>query len=89
MFPTPSHPDIKPAGPDLISDIKRCAPIAEPVAAIGPVIGIGGIDPVNAGLVMDAGADGVAVIGAIWGSADPETAARRLRASIDERRESD
>jgi thiamine-phosphate diphosphorylase len=85
MFLTPSHPGIKPSGPGLVSDIKRSAP----PGVIGPVIGIGGIDPDNAGLVMDAGADGVAVIGAIWGSADPEAAARQLRASIDQRRESD
>ncbi len=83
MFPTPSHPDVKPSGPGLVSDVKRSMPVGE----IGPVIGIGGIDPSNAGAVMDAGADGVAVIGAIWGSVDPETAARRLRERIDERRE--
>lgn len=85
MFPTPSHPDVKPSGPDLIRDIKRSGPIAE----TGPVIGIGGINRSNVGAVIAAGADGVAVIGAIWGSANPEAAARQLRTSIDERREND
>ena len=43
-----------------------------------PVIGIGGITAANAGLIKDAGAVGVAVIGAVLGSNDPESAAREL-----------
>lgn len=43
-----------------------------------PSVGIGGITVVNAGLVMQAGAKGVAVISAILGSDDPEAAARQL-----------
>jgi thiamine-phosphate pyrophosphorylase len=45
-----------------------------------PGVGIGGITPHNAGEVIDAGADGIAVLRAV--SADPETAARALRAAI-------
>ncbi len=43
-----------------------------------PVVGIGGINAGNARSVLAAGADGVAVVSAILGSADPEGAARQL-----------
>ncbi|MFY0406101.1 thiamine phosphate synthase [Solicola sp. PLA-1-18] len=49
-----------------------------------PVVGIGGIDATNAGDVVRAGADGVAVISAICAADDPEAAARGLRAVVDE-----
>jgi thiamine-phosphate pyrophosphorylase len=48
-----------------------------------PCVGIGGITERNARAVVDAGADGVAVIAGIFGSGDPEGAARMLRAAID------
>jgi thiamine-phosphate pyrophosphorylase len=48
-----------------------------------PCVGIGGITANNARAVVDAGAEGVAVIAGIFGSADPEGAARALRAAID------
>lgn len=48
-----------------------------------PVCGIAGIDFENAGAVIDAGADGIAVISAIFGAVDPEAAARRLRRIVD------
>jgi len=47
-----------------------------------PVVGIGGVDASNAGDVAAAGADGVAVITAITGAADPESATRRLGAAV-------
>jgi thiamine-phosphate pyrophosphorylase len=48
-----------------------------------PIIGIGGITPDNAAQVIDAGAVGVAVVGAILRSDDPRAAARRLKRTID------
>lgn len=75
MFPTGSHPGRAAAGLGLIKEIR--------VAGTAPVIGIGGVDHSNAAAVMAAGADGIAVIGAIWASPDPEAAARRLRGIID------
>jgi thiamine-phosphate pyrophosphorylase len=48
-----------------------------------PVCGIAGIDAGNAGAVIAAGADGVAVISALSLAPDPAAAARALRAIVD------
>lgn len=50
-----------------------------------PVVGIGGVTPANAREVIEAGATGVAVVSAITAAADPEAAARRLRAAVEGR----
>lgn len=47
-----------------------------------PFVGIGGIDATNARDVIEAGADGVAVISAITDTGDPEAATRALRESV-------
>lgn len=47
-----------------------------------PLVAIGGIDAGNAADVMAAGADGLAVVSALCSSADPEAAARDLRARM-------
>jgi thiamine-phosphate diphosphorylase len=49
-----------------------------------PTIGIGGVTADNARQVIASGACGVAVISAILGSDDPESAARGLRQAVDE-----
>lgn len=46
-----------------------------------PVVGLGGIDPSNAGAVIEAGAVGVAVIRAILAASDPAGAAAQLLAA--------
>lgn len=48
-----------------------------------PAVAIGGITAANASSVMSAGASGVAVISALFSSADPTRAARDLRAALD------
>ena len=48
-----------------------------------PFVGIGGVTPENAAAVVEAGADGVAVISAITGADDPETATPDLAAAVD------
>ena len=48
-----------------------------------PLCGIAGIDASNAGEAVGAGADGVAVISALSLQADPQAAARALRAVVD------
>ncbi|MDK9706116.1 MAG: thiamine phosphate synthase [Desulforhopalus sp.] len=47
-----------------------------------PLVGIGGINIGNAAQVMDAGADGVAVVSAIVAASCPETAAAALKQRI-------
>lgn len=47
------------------------------------LVGIGGIDASNAAAVLLAGADGLAVVSAVCGAADPRAAARNLRGIVD------
>jgi thiamine-phosphate pyrophosphorylase len=48
-----------------------------------PICGIAGIDAGNAAPVIEAGADGVAVISALSMKSDPQAAARELRSVVD------
>jgi thiamine-phosphate pyrophosphorylase len=48
-----------------------------------PVAAIAGIDASNAQAMIEAGADGIAVISALFMADDPEAEARRLRALVD------
>jgi thiamine-phosphate pyrophosphorylase len=48
-----------------------------------PVVAIGGIGPANARTVLEAGADGLAVISAVVSQLDVEAAARNLKAIIE------
>jgi thiamine-phosphate pyrophosphorylase len=69
-----------PIGPDglarIIAALRRRAPDL-------PVCGIAGIDADNAGEVIAAGADGVAIISALSLTPDPAAAARTLRDIVD------
>jgi thiamine-phosphate pyrophosphorylase len=57
--------------------------VAEAVArAAHPFFAIGGIDAANVAMVRDAGAMRIAVVRALTDAADPESAARALRAAI-------
>lgn len=47
-----------------------------------PVVGIGGVNKDNAGSVIAAGADGVAVISAVFGKDNPKKAARELSDAV-------
>lgn len=75
MFATGSHPGEEPSGPGLL---RR---IADAGVSL-PLLGIGGITADNVGAVLDAGAVGAAVITSVLGSADPESAARRLKGAM-------
>jgi len=65
-------------GPERVGDIAAAVDI--------PVVGIGGVDADNAGAVVEAGADGVAVITAITRADDPETATRELGETVENAR---
>ncbi|MFL6798050.1 MAG: thiamine phosphate synthase [Xanthobacteraceae bacterium] len=70
----------KPIGPQGFAGIAAILRGRQPGF---PLCGIAGIDASNAGAVIAAGADGVAVISALSRHADPRRAARELRDVID------
>jgi thiamine-phosphate pyrophosphorylase len=57
---------------------------AASAAGAGPVIALAGIDESNAGGCLAAGAKGVAVMGEVMRSADPEATVRRLLRALAE-----
>ena len=65
----------------IVVGLERLRRIREAVSL--PIVAIGGIDGKNAPEVVEAGADAIAVIGAILGAEDVEGAARRLRESME------
>lgn len=77
VFPTPSKADAGAAiGISGLAALARGLPL--------PAVAIGGIDADNAEAVMASGAaQGVAVVSAICGAADPEAAARALRRAVE------
>ena len=75
VFPTSSKEDAgAPLGPEMIRKIRMATSL--------PILAIGGISAENVPAVIEAGADGVAVISAITSAADPEREAARILASI-------
>lgn len=78
IFPTGSKAGFKLVGPDLVRKLRPEMPV--------PLVGIGGITADNAGEVVAAGADAVAVISAVCGAPDPEAATRRLIERLEDAR---
>jgi thiamine-phosphate pyrophosphorylase len=78
VYPTDSK-DTDPDGTEI--GLDRIAAVAEAVGI--PVVGIGGVKPDNAAAVIEAGADGVAVISAITAADDPAAATRELGAAVE------
>lgn len=70
------------APPLGIAGFARLRRVAAGLAAL-PVGAIAGITPANAGDVMAAGADGVAVMGAVFAQPDVAASTRRLRDVVD------
>lgn len=73
VYATASHPDAKPAGPELVRGAAEAGL---------PVVAIGGLTPERTGTVIAAGAWGVAAIRALWDAPDPEGAARSFLAAL-------
>lgn len=74
IFTTESKPSVVPSGTSLMNTVTNKINI--------PVLGIGGINPSNAGLVVGEGASGVAVISYIVDADDHEMAAKELKEAI-------
>jgi thiamine-phosphate pyrophosphorylase len=70
IYPTASKDDSRPASLQVLRSVKEAVQI--------PVVAIGGITRYNVAETVAAGADAVAVISAVVGTADPEAAAREL-----------
>ena len=71
IFSTGSHPGAATGGVELVEVVAEEASV--------PILAIGGIDLDNVASVIRAGASGVALISAISGSLDPESAANSLK----------
>ncbi|WP_424017047.1 thiamine phosphate synthase [Halorientalis pallida] len=82
VYPTDSK-DTDPEGTEI--GLDRIRAVAEAVEI--PFVGIGGVKPDNAAAVIEAGADGVAVISAITAADDPAAATRELGAAVERGRE--
>jgi len=74
IFATPTKPDNEAAGIELLRLARYAARL--------PWFAIGGIDQTNVAEVVAHGANGVAVVRAIRDAAEPEAAARALRAEL-------
>lgn len=71
FFASPTKPNARTAAPDLLCEAK----------ALGkPLVAIGGITAANATPLIEAGADFLAVISAVFGAADVRSAARGFAA---------
>ncbi len=70
MFPTETKQDAVHVGIDTLSKVRRAVEV--------PVVAIGGLNRDRASEALDAGADAVAVISAVMGSATPEISAREI-----------
>jgi thiamine-phosphate pyrophosphorylase len=81
VFVTASKDNV--AAPIGLAGLKTILAVLRGRAPDFPVGAIAGIDETNAGEVVAAGADGVAVISALSLASDPAGAARRLRGMID------
>jgi thiamine-phosphate pyrophosphorylase len=78
VFATPTKTDtLAPWGLDGLARVRANTAL--------PLVAIGGINASNARNVMQAGADGLAVVSAICAAPDPQQAAAKLREMIDVR----
>jgi thiamine-phosphate pyrophosphorylase len=72
FFPSPTKPHAVRADLELLSQARAQIHI--------PIVAIGGITPENAGALLDAGADALAVIHGVFGQPDVKAAAERYAA---------
>ena len=80
IYPTSSKDDFRLAGLAVLRQIKQTVSL--------PAVAIGGINETNVAEVMEAGADGVAVISAVLDAVDIAAATRRLAVRISQNKSS-
>lgn len=79
IYASGSHPAATPSGPGRLTEIRDALDEAgTPV----PIVAIGGVTPARVGAVLEAGADGVAAIGALWDADEPAAAATAFLAAL-------
>ena len=79
VFPTPTKTDVATSwGLEGLRELRR--------RSRKLLVAIGGINRSNAAAVLDAGADGIAVVSAICAARDHEAAARELKAIVEHAR---
>lgn len=80
LFASASHPGLPGRGLSLLREV-----VSATDATGMRVIGVGGITPERVAPVLDAGADGVAVISGIWDDRDPKSATVRYLSAYADR----
>lgn len=78
VFPTATKPDAEYGGLELLRAVRSILQV--------PILGIGGITAQNLGEPLQAGADGVALVSAVYAASDPGAAARSVLDRIREAR---
>lgn len=73
IFASPTHPQIEPAGPDLLRSIGAALDAVAP-----PLLAIGGLTPERVREAVAAGARGVVAIRALWSAGEPRRAVERF-----------
>lgn len=74
IYPTGTKPDAEPASLALLAAVRAATRL--------PIVAIGGITAANLAPVIQAGADAVAVVSAVFGAPDPGRATTELLAAI-------
>lgn len=74
VFPTATKPDAEYGGLELLREVRGILGV--------PILGIGGINAENLAEPLHAGADGVALVSAVYGAERPSDAARNVLASV-------
>jgi len=70
VYPTASHPERSALSAQALGDFLRASPV--------PTVAIGGISEARIGVLLGAGAHGIAVLRAVWASRDPVNATGAL-----------
>lgn len=76
VYETPSHPGRPGLGVESFAAFASAVPV--------PVMAIGGISAENIGVLLDAGAYGVAMIRSVWGTPDPVSTVEYLTERLEQ-----